>query len=314
MQKDPTPTVYIRYVACNGNDGWQFMEFWPDKTWRFRTDSGTYDPTSSMLCATAPAAVSNFIQMLPCTGATNQQWNFNQDKLIRPQTNSSWCVRTTGSYLSVEACSGANAYERWTTQSMYYNRPIPRPPGNPAYVKMTTDNGSIHLLDANGDVWSAGSNNRGQLCTGAAVNTHNPVLKQAVFSGLPAGVKVVDLYNTSSDPNGSSGGINTGSAMNDTFFVMSDGSVYGCGANNYGQLGIGTTGDYVNVAQKMNLPPGTLVKSVQSGYGTTVVLTTTGQVFTVGNNSNGQLGDGTTTNSSTPRANRYTNQQQSIIY
>ncbi|MNR30548.1 Regulator of chromosome condensation (RCC1) repeat protein [compost metagenome] len=48
-------------------------------------------------------------------------------------------------------------------------------------------------------------------------------------------------------------------------------------------------------------------QQVQSGFGTTVILTTNGKVYTVGNNSNGQLGDGTTTNSSTPKANRYTN-------
>jgi alpha-tubulin suppressor-like RCC1 family protein len=48
-------------------------------------------------------------------------------------------------------------------------------------------------------------------------------------------------------------------------------------------------------------------KDVVSGYGTTVVLTEDGKVYTVGNNGNGQLGDGTTTNSSTPKANRYTN-------
>jgi alpha-tubulin suppressor-like RCC1 family protein len=46
---------------------------------------------------------------------------------------------------------------------------------------------------------------------------------------------------------------------------------------------------------------------VQTGFGTTVILTTGGKVYTVGNNSDGQLGDGTTTNSSVPKANRYTN-------
>jgi alpha-tubulin suppressor-like RCC1 family protein len=50
----------------------------------------------------------------------------------------------------------------------------------------------------------------------------------------------------------------------------------------------------------MNLPAGIAASVVQTGYGTTVVLTTAGTVYTVGNNGNGQLGDGTTTNSSTP--------------
>ena len=54
---------------------------------------------------------------------------------------------------------------------------------------------------------------------------------------------------------------------------------------------------------------GTNVKALQveSGYGTTIVVGDNHEVYTVGNNTNGQLGDGTTTNSSTPKANKYTN-------
>ncbi|MCX5822382.1 MAG: RCC1 repeat-containing protein, partial [Deltaproteobacteria bacterium] len=42
------------------------------------------------------------------------------------------------------------------------------------------------------------------------------------------------------------------------------------------------------------------VKAVAAGYDHTVVLTTDGKVYTWGNNSNGQLGDGSTTGRTTP--------------
>ncbi|MDN5835419.1 MAG: hypothetical protein L0H36_02160, partial [bacterium] len=76
-----------------------------------------------------------------------------------------------------------------------------------------------------------------------------------------------------------------------------------------GQLGIGSTNSYRDVPVAMGVINGSSIKAkdVISGFGTTVVLTTDGKVYTVGNNNSGQLGDGTTSNSSTPKANKYTN-------
>jgi len=64
----------------------------------------------------------------------------------------------------------------------------------------------------------------------------------------------------------------------------------------------------------MNLPAGVRAQTVQNGLGTTVVLTDEGRIFTVGNNANGQLGDGTTNNSSTPLARQYANTRPIVLY
>jgi len=64
----------------------------------------------------------------------------------------------------------------------------------------------------------------------------------------------------------------------------------------------------------MNLPVGVKAKSVQTGFGTTVILTEDGKIYTVGNNNYGQLGDGTTNNSSTPLARQYINTRPLILY
>jgi len=56
------------------------------------------------------------------------------------------------------------------------------------------------------------------------------------------------------------------------------------------------------------------VQSVQSGLGTTVLLTDEGKIYTVGNNGSGQLGDGTLTNSSTPQARQYVNTRPLVLY
>ena len=145
-------------------------------------------------------------------------------------------------------------------------------------------------------MWSAGLNDQGQL--GNARTTVAQAMPVKMI--LPAGVKAVDIYSTSY------GGL--GSPSSNTFAVGDDGKVYGVGSNGYGQLGDGTTIGRTTPAT-MQVFDGSSVRAqqVQSGFGTTVILTTNGKVYTVGNNSNGQLGDGTTTNSSTPKANRYTN-------
>ena len=99
-----------------------------------------------------------------------------------------------------------------------------------------------------------------------------------------------------------------------TYVVLDDGSVMGAGGNEYGQIGNGTVSPSEPTPRKMNLPTGVRARSVQTGLGTTVILTEEGKIYTVGNNTDGQLGDGTTTNSSVPRANIYTNVVPTMYY
>jgi len=310
IAKDTSSNLLLQQ-ACSKTNGWQFMEWWPDKTWRFRTDSYSYAPTASMLCATAPAATGLAagyeVRMLPCSGAANQQWDFRSNRTIYSNLLNA-CVVPSGSLFLV-ACNGT-VNQEWTVQNSVYLRPVPSPPGNPKAVRISTDAVGIAILYENGEVWMSGSNNRGQLGNGESGNISNPVLKKVI---LPAGRKAVDIYVTEVDQATLTGGLNAASA-NNSFFVLDDGSVYGAGGNNYGQLGIGTTTDAVATPIKMQLPNGVEARSVRAAYGTTIVISTKGRVYTVGNNSNGQLGDGTTSNSYLPKANVYTNQRSTIVY
>jgi alpha-tubulin suppressor-like RCC1 family protein len=92
--------------------------------------------------------------------------------------------------------------------------------------------------------------------------------------------------------------------------------VYGAGSNTYGQLGNGATAAAVKTPVVMNVIDGTSISAntVQVGLGTTVIFTSNGSVYTVGNNSRGQLGDGTTTNRSTPIRAKYLNDLKTIAY
>ena len=75
--------------------------------------------------------------------------------------------------------------------------------------------------------------------------------------------------------------------------------VWACGSNNNGQLGIGTTIDSNYLVPVIGMSS-TGAIGIAAGYDHAVVMKTDGTVWAWGNNSNGQLGNGTTTLSATP--------------
>ncbi len=85
-----------------------------------------------------------------------------------------------------------------------------------------------------------------------------------------------------------------------TCAVTTKGAVRCWGANGYGQLGDNSTTDSATPVGVYGL--GSKVKNVTSGYLHSCALTTKGRVWCWGNNSDGELGDGSTTNSSKPVA------------
>ena len=85
--------------------------------------------------------------------------------------------------------------------------------------------------------------------------------------------------------------------------LTSTGRVFMWGYNYYGQLGDGTTIDRTTpteITSQFNLSGGETIMSLSLGFGHSSALTSTGRVFIWGANSFGQLGDGTTSNRTTP--------------
>ncbi len=81
--------------------------------------------------------------------------------------------------------------------------------------------------------------------------------------------------------------------------VTSTGQVLAWGYNGYGELGDGST-TQSDVPVKVKLPAGTKVTAVAAGGFHSLAVTSTGQVLAWGDSSNGQLGDGKTTQSDVP--------------
>lgn len=199
-----------------------------------------------------------------------------------------------------------------TTVDKYSLTTFNLPVGAGSAVKVVTDQWSTLVLDSNGVVWGAGLNASGQLGNGNTTNQSTPVkFILPIVGGVQ--VKAVDVFNVGA-------GMQVGPGNNyryaNTYVIGDDGKVYGAGDNEEGQLGVGATSDYAATPVVMGVIDGISIraKQVQAGFGTAIVLTENGKIYTVGNNSHGQLGDGTTNDSSTPAANVYTNNIPRIFY
>ncbi|NIL44250.1 cell wall anchor protein, partial [Salinispora arenicola] len=79
------------------------------------------------------------------------------------------------------------------------------------------------------------------------------------------------------------------------------GTVLAWGRNFFGQLGDGTTADS-STPVAVSLPSGITVTAITAGDDHSLGLTSAGTVLAWGRNFFGQLGDGTTADSSTPVA------------
>jgi alpha-tubulin suppressor-like RCC1 family protein len=86
-----------------------------------------------------------------------------------------------------------------------------------------------------------------------------------------------------------------GSQTNTVTFIKADGSLWGMGQNNYGQLGDGTTTDRFSPVQIA-----TGVTQVAAGDVHTLFVKSDGTLWACGFNNFGQLNDGTTTNRTSP--------------
>jgi alpha-tubulin suppressor-like RCC1 family protein len=138
------------------------------------------------------------------------------------------------------------------------------------------------LFDSEGRVYACGSGTYGVLGNGTTTESMTPT---AVI-GLPSTTPVAALTS-------SWGGAGA---------LLSNGSYYNWGYNAAGQLGNGSTADS-DLPVRVGLPAG--VREVFQGgsgsaNGQTVAILTNGSVWMWGNNTKGQLGNGSTANSDVP--------------
>lgn len=132
-------------------------------------------------------------------------------------------------------------------------------------------------LTSDGNVWAWGNNTYGQLGDGTTTGRRTPV-------------QVAGLANVVAIAEG----------RTHSLALKADGTVWAWGGNAYGQLGDGTTATSVTTAEQV--PGLSNITAIAAGDNHSLAIDASGVVWAWGRNTNGQLGDGTTSQHLTPEA------------
>ncbi len=153
---------------------------------------------------------------------------------------------------------------------------------DPYFTDVASGWDHVLAVDVNGDVFSWGKNTSGVLGDGTETDRSAPV-----WVPLPTGVKIASVAT----------GLTHSLAMSDS------GDVYAWGSNALGQLGIdGMPDSGTHTPVPVTLPGGARAKQIATGGWTSYVLTSDGVVYAWGRDGNGELGDGSNQNRTTPVA------------
>jgi alpha-tubulin suppressor-like RCC1 family protein len=181
-------------------------------------------------------------------------------------------------------CAGLNTYGQLgngTTTNSSTPVKFQLPSGLKA-IKMYADGTTTCVIVSGGDVYCAGYNGQGKLGNGNTTNQSTPVKFQ-----LPSGLDATDLA------------MQNLTAGNNICVLTSDSSMYCSGYNSFGQLGNGSTATS-STPVKFQLPGTYTATAISVGSNMACALASSGDIYCAGRNNVGQLGDGTTTNQSTP--------------
>jgi hypothetical protein len=136
------------------------------------------------------------------------------------------------------------------------------------------------IINENNEVYGCGDNTYGQLGNSTASNQQT-TLYPMDLSMIPSERKIIKSAN--------------GDYF--TIVLLDDGTVYGCGFNANGRLGIGNIDTPKLTLVKMPLPTGRIAINIACGEYYTLVLLDNGTVYGCGYYPDGQLGDDTSGNS-----------------
>ena len=160
-------------------------------------------------------------------------------------------------------------------------------PGGERAIAVSEGNQTSLALGRNGIVYAWGDNTDGQLgdgtTTGPGTCAGSPCSTKPVAVKLPRGAAAAAV-----------------SEGNRTSLALGrNGIVYAWGDNTDGQLGYGTTSNS-STPVRVKLPSDASAAAVSEGAATSLARTRNGRIYAWGDNADGQLGNGSTTNSSTP--------------
>jgi alpha-tubulin suppressor-like RCC1 family protein len=316
-------------VVARASDGGQSDIVWNDPTgtdfiWKMTGTNGTFSHQSRTLYqigATDPGTRTPLITDVTTTAPTA---GGNSTGMIAAGEYHTCAVTTTGA----AKCWGWGNSGQLGNGASSSDLPVQVSGLTSGVTAITAGRYHSCALTAIGGVWCWGQNDYGQLGNGTTTTSTSPVQ----VTGLTSGVTAITsgLYHSCAitstgaaqcwgyNPSGQLGNANTGTnattpvqvsgltsgvatidaGADHTCAVTTTGSPRCWGLNNAGQLGNGTTTSSNVPVTIPTLNSG--VATIDAGALHTCAVTTTGSARCWGENFNGQLGNGTTTNATSP--------------
>jgi alpha-tubulin suppressor-like RCC1 family protein len=215
-----------------------------------------------------------------------------------------------------------------TNNTSNYSSPVTTSGGGTNWKQVACGQYHIAAIKTDGTLWTCGYNLYGQLGDGTTTNRSSPVTTSGggtnwkqVASGLNTQIAIKtdgtlwawgrnengqlgtnNTSNYSSPVTTSGGGTNWKQVAihrsNHMVAIKTDGTLWAWGANSVGQLGNSNTSNYSSPVT--TIAGGTNWKYAVTGAAHTAAIKTDGTLWACGWNNKGQLGDGTTTNRSSP--------------
>jgi len=181
-----------------------------------------------------------------------------------------------GSALAAPASFGSGATEGGTTISGTVT--------GVTFTQVSVGEGHSLAVGSDGNVYAWGSNYYGQLGDGSTTDRTTPVLVSV--GDVPSGVTLIRVA----------------AGNRHSLALGSDGNAYAWGSNRYGQLADGSTTDRTTpvLVSAGAVPSGVTLTQVAAGGLHSLAVGSDGNVYAWGYNSSGQLGDGSTTDRTTP--------------
>ena len=194
---------------------------------------------------------------------------------------------SSGNYFSLAVASNGNAYA-WGNNSYgrlgngtTTNSSVPvlvQAPSTVTFTRISAGTSFATALGSDGNAYAWGRNQYGELGIGTTTDSWTPI--QVL---VPAGVGFTDISSN-------------------TYFTValgSDGNSYAWGLGTTGELGNGTNTSS-STPVKVQTPTGVSLTQVSSGVNFALAIGSDGNAYGWGQNTLGEVGDGTTTNRAAP--------------
>ncbi len=210
-------------------------------------------------------------------------------KLVKTKMNTAGfgVIKNNELYVSGYHATGIGTAVGTYSQQKFTRVPFDRDIGAANIIESSMNRFSVFVVLDNGEVYSFGRNTNGAQGHG---NTTDTMHLTRIQYFVDNNINIVKVFQNDA---------NTSNSINYAMFLSDTGTLYSCGYNAFGQLGIGNTTQQTTPVEITAITSPVIDVSLSPFHA--IVMCNDNKIYTWGFNGQGQLGVGNTTTQSTPQ-------------